>query len=73
MNKVPVIQVWQFDDAPDEYKNLFSCDDADWLALVPVEFKDAYIGWLECSEFGCCKIRQEVLQDGSTIRVGYHS
>ena len=49
----PAIKVWQFYDAPEEYRKHFNSDDADWLALVPKEYRDEYIGWLDGGSFGC--------------------
>jgi len=43
------IKVWPFSEAPDTYR-LMSTNggDEDWVALVPLEWKDRYyIGWLE--------------------------
>ncbi len=69
------IKVWRFQDAPQEYRNLSPHGgDEDWLALVPAELADCYIGWMEPgSQFGCCDVSEHRLLDGSVVRIGAHA
>ena len=69
----PAIKVWQFYDAPEEYRKHFNSDDADWLALIPKEYKDEYIGWLDGGSFGCFYVERLLLECGDYLKVGYHS
>ena len=67
------IKVWPYEKAPANIKTHVDPDDCDWVALVPKSLRDKYIGWLECTHFGCCSIDKCVLEDGSVIYSGYHS
>ena len=69
------ILIWSFDDAPEEYRSLsINGGDEDWLALVPVEYVDEWIPWMEeGSSFGCFCVDSHPLPDGRVIRIGSHS
>ncbi len=69
------IQVWDWDDAPEEYKALSPHGgDEDWVALVPPKYAGRWIGWMESgSAFGCCDVSEHELPDGSVVRIGAHS
>ena len=69
------IQVWFFEDAPDEYKSLSTCGgDEDYLAYVPASYKGLHIGWLESGSFGACgSIYKFQLPNGDSIVIGSHA
>ena len=68
------IQIWKFSDAPEEYRKHFNSDDADWLALIPKEYKEEYIGFLDTgSAFGYFHLDKLLLECGDYLKVGYHS
>lgn len=71
----PSIKVWPFYDAPAELQALSQHGgDEDWLALVPPEYGDQYIGWAQTgSGFGCCDVTEETLSDGSRVLIGAHA
>lgn len=71
--KNPIL-VWEFEDAPEEYKALSDHGgDEDWLALVPASYKDIWIGWLESeTRFGSSRVGVYELPDGSTVHIGAH-
>lgn len=64
------IRVWRFSDAPAELQFGDNGGDEDWLALVPPEYADEWIGWLDSGgAFGCCGVNQyRVLKDGNVER-----
>lgn len=71
------IKVWPFSEAPDTYRQMSTNGgDEDWVALVPLEWKDRYyIGWLEAGMspcFGCCCIDWYEHRDGWVV-IGAHS
>lgn len=69
-----VILVWRFDDAPGQLKALSTNGgDEDWLALLPVEFAEAWIPWLDTDAFSCCSIDTHKLPDGRVVRIGSHA
>lgn len=70
---VEPIKIWQFYDAPKKYSKYFDNDDADWLAVLPKEFKNDYITWLDEPYFGCCCVQDHVLENGTLLKVGYHA
>jgi hypothetical protein len=42
------IVIWRFEDAPEELQALSDHGgDEDWVALVPPNLKDEYIGWMD--------------------------
>lgn len=68
------IKIWPFYDAPDEYAQHFDNDDADWLALIPKNYTEEYIGFLDDNTpFGICYIEIYVLPNGDYLKVGYHA
>lgn len=73
----PMIRIWRFYEAPEEYRAGFSNDDVDWLAHVPAELLLGGITWLENSTgaggFGPCSVENMMQGDGSMVYVGYHS
>lgn len=73
MNYKNAIIVWEFDEAPEEYRALSSHGgDEDWLAFVPDSLKRRYIGWLESrSSFGPYSVSEHSVE-GGTVRIGAH-
>ena len=72
MNVQKTILVWQYDDAPDMYKNaatIISGEEA-WLAFVPNTMQDVYIPWLEYGNFGSQEITQYSV-NGGTVYIGH--
>jgi hypothetical protein len=68
------IQVWQYRDAPEEFRKLGSESDADWLAVVPPALAGINIGWADSGTlFGVCIVERHELADGSIVLIGYHS
>ena len=66
------IKVWEFYDAPKEYRKHFDNDDADWLALIPNEYGD-HINWMDVgTPFGCCSVETISIAEGY-LKVGYHA
>lgn len=74
----PAIQVWRYDDAPDELKyRSHHSGDEDWVALVPKELvtpnpENLWIPWLEQGHFGN-DVQQETLEDGSVLFISAHA
>ena len=70
-----VIQVWRWADAPEDFRALSRHGgDEDWVAHVPAEMTDEWIGWMEDgTPFGCCDVSRHPLPDGSEIRIGAHA
>lgn len=69
----PVIAVWRFHEAPEQYQHLSTNGgDEDWLALVPFEMREAYIPWLEYGPFGVCSIDRYEHADG-IVYIGSHA
>lgn len=67
------ITVWEFDNAPKEYRDLSTNGgDEDWIAFVPTHLKDAWIPWLEEGPFGCAGVQERPV-DGGAIRIGSHA
>jgi len=75
-DEIKFIQIWRFEDAPEEYRKHFSEDDADWLAFVPnylLKKEGDYIPFLEeGTSFGCCRVEEVKIKEGK-ILVGYHA
>ena len=68
------ILIWQFSQAPEELRALSRNEgDEDWLALIPPHMEGIYATWLECPAFGCAGVDVLHLEDGSEVRIGYHS
>lgn len=74
----PSIQVWRYEDAPDELKyRSHHGGDEDWVALVPKELvtpdpENLWIPWLEKGNFGN-DVQQETLEDGSVLFIAAHA
>jgi hypothetical protein len=67
------IFVWQFHDAPDQYKALSRHGgDEDWLAFVPASLFGTYISWIEGGRFGICDV-EEYEVNGGTVYIGAHA
>ena len=76
MRYVNHIRVWAFDKAPLELQALSrNGGDEDWLALVPPEYDDRYVGWLESPAFGCCCVDEYEHPElpGYTVHIGSHA
>jgi hypothetical protein len=74
------IQVWPYKNAPEVFQEVGSMGgDEDWLALVPPNFLDIWIPWMETgSGFGVCDVHEFDIPDhlglkGYKIRVGCHA
>lgn len=70
------IKVWRFEDAPDILQALSRPGgDEDWVAVIPPEYVDMYIPWLECPHFGCCDVKEydHPLAPGYKVRIGQHA
>jgi hypothetical protein len=77
------IQVWRFEDAPEELRKLSTNGgDEDWLAVIPAALKMHY--WVDAAmsediagparnAFGCSSIDIIEREDGSQVRIGSHS
>jgi hypothetical protein len=71
LNDGKTIQVWCYDDAPEEYRYLGSPDDADWVVLVPKELAGDYIPWID--RIGSCDVESHTLPTGEVVYIGYHA
>lgn len=71
---IPPIQVWQFKDAPQEFKNLSSHGgDEDWLAFVPFYYGDEPPIWMMSgAPFGCCDVSKTPALNG-WVYIGAHA
>lgn len=69
------IQVWSFDKAPEELKTLSTGGDEDWVAVVPPEYGDTYIPWLDDGNFGPCSVHcyDHPTKLGYKVKIGTHS
>jgi len=71
------IKVWKYYDAPIELRSLSTNGgDEDWIALVPIEWANDYISWLEeGSSFGCCDVSDYTHPNysGYLIKIGSHA
>lgn len=62
INSDKVILIWHWDDAPAELKALsHHGGDEDWLAVMPLSYKDNLPMWMKNSSFGCCDVSKEVV------------
>ncbi|MCK9592840.1 MAG: hypothetical protein M0Q91_12625 [Methanoregula sp.] len=73
------ICIWDWDHMPTELKEWIGeleidpCD-CDWIAVVPPEYKDQYISWLDEPYFGCCVVKTcELSPMGYTLVMRYHA
>jgi len=69
------IRIWRFDDAPKEYRDMSrNGGDEDWVAVVPSNYVNEYLGFLaEGTSFGCCAVDEFMLDDGSKLLIGSHA
>lgn len=69
------IQVWRYDDAPRELKEMSKFGgDEDWVALVPPHSANEWLGWAEeGTPFGCCGVQRVELDDGRVVLIGAHA
>lgn len=74
MNQAP-IQIWAFDDAPEEYKEKSPHGgDEDWLAIVPAGIDAESILWMEAgTPFAPCDSSFELLPNGDTLVISAHT
>ena len=74
MTHEPIL-VWEYCSAPKELQISQNGGDEDWLAEIPPEFVEAYIGWLESDSFGCCDITEfdHPTKIGWIIKIGSHA
>ena len=75
--EMKAIQVWQYEDAPDEYKwKSVNGGDEDWIAFIPQEYLDKNGDWIpwatEGSPFGCFCV-DEIEVKGGKLLIGSHS
>lgn len=69
------IQIWRFDEAPEELRTLSSHGgDEDWLALIPPQLTDKWRAWLEPA-FGCGNVSEHAypLLPGWKVLIGAHA
>ena len=77
------ITIWHFWDVPKEFKQL-SCNggDEDWVAYIPKQLVEeaeednleVLPEWMmEGTSFGCCKVEEHYLADGSVVAIGCHA
>jgi hypothetical protein len=70
----PPIQIWAWDDAPDEYRALSTHGgDEDWVAFLPDEWGDEYPSWMdEGTRFAVCDLYRYKVENG-WIYIGAHA
>lgn len=69
------ITVWRYRDAPLELQISENGGDEDWLAEVPPEFIDEWIGWMDrYTSFGyfCVDEHDHPTKPGWKVRIGCH-
>jgi len=68
------ILVWPADSrfVPKAIWDICDHDDIDWVAFVPDKYRDAYIGWLQSRQFGCCSV-DEHDYPGGRVYEGHHA
>lgn len=76
-DRAKAIQVWAWDDAPDEFRALSPHGgDEDWVAFIPQPVYDSHGGnfpWCESgSRFGVCDVSEHEVT-GGVVRIGAHS
>jgi hypothetical protein len=71
------IRVWEWEDAPQELKELSTHGgDEDWVALIPPKFNGRWIGWLDSgTSFGRCYVSVHTHPElpGYEVRIGAHA
>lgn len=75
LNRERMIRAWAFEDAPEEFKKLSDHGgDEDWVAHIPKAISGDFINWMEeGTAFGCCRVSEHKLPDGSIVRIGAHA
>ena len=72
--KHPFIKIWAYKDLPIQYDAYIEDkDDIDYVALLPPEYQNVYVGFLENGSFGCCSVKDIDLPKRFTLKVGYHA
>ena len=68
------IKVWPWRYAPKKHKKLSQHGgDEDWVAFVPNEYGDYWIGWAEeGTAFGCCSVDEYEVKGGAVL-IGAHA
>ena len=72
------ICVWNYDNLPQAIKNWMKMEkvtisDLDWVAMVPLTYKDVYTPWLEESVFGCYSVKTYAFNEEHNLVFRYHS
>lgn len=69
-----MISVWEFDKAPQEYKNLSqNGGDEDWVVLIPkADQTHYYIPWLDRID-SCNEPQEFTLPNGDKLYIGAHA
>jgi hypothetical protein len=73
------ICIWDWDHLPKEIKEWIDeqgidPSDCDWIAVVPPEYKDKYISWLNEPYFSSCVVKTyDLSPEGYTLVMGYHA
>ena len=70
-----MIKVWRWEDAPKKYRKLSKHrGDEDWVAYIPTNMANDYIGWMESgTPFGCAEVSEHILSNGAHVVIGAHS
>lgn len=71
------IRVWRWEDAPEHLQALSKHGgDEDWVAAIPPELANDWIGWMdEGTSFGCCSVDEfsHPTRIGWKVRIGAHA
>ena len=74
---VKPIEVWKFQDAPEELRNLSDHGgDEDWLAIIPPQMNNKCISWMqEGTYFGLCHVYyyDHPYKEGHEVVIGAHA
>ena len=77
MKMVNHIRVWKFKDAPEELRALSRHGgDEDWVALIPPQYANEYIGWIDNGgPFGCCDVSEHIHPElpDYIVKIGAHA
>ena len=77
MNAPNHIQIWQWEDAPEELKALSTNGGGEeWVALIPPKLAEEWIPWLdEFTPFApvCLEVHEHPKLPGYKVRIGCHS
>ena len=69
------IKIWRFSDAPQQYQQMSEHGgDEDYIALVPVHYRDEYLVWRieELGMLGCSSTDKYERPEGD-VYIGAHS